>query len=1065
MSSSDLTFITNQAGVSLKDRFRTLIKDAKFFDVLVGYFYVSGFHELYPEIETAKKIRILIGIGTDKQTNQLIQQADLREKIQSHEKVQEKAGENLKFEMDNSQNTSEVEKGVLKFIDWISEGRLEIRGYQAQIHSKLYITTFSQKDRDLGRVITGSSNFSKSGLKHNLEFNVELKNASDYEYAKAEFEKLWRDSIPLTEKYVETLKTETWIRPDISPHEIYLKFLYEYFRQDLNENDLRQAGDRPEGFKEFEYQKHAIANAKKILEQFGGVFLSDVVGLGKTIMGTMLCQQLQEKILVLAPPHLIDENNKGSWRKTFEDFGFKAKDYQCHSTGSLDKVIERADLQTFGVVLVDEAHRFKNDNTTTYENLARICRGKKVILVTATPYNNSPQDLLAQIKLFQKPLQSTLPKLTNLESFFARLRKNLKGLDRQKDSKKYLAVTKNNAEEIREKVLKYLMVRRTRREIQNYYKEDLEKQRTAFPKVKDPKPIYYQFNQKENEIFTKTLEIIDKQLSYARYTPLLFLKNDSKFKNVLQSQKNMRGFIKMLLLKRLESSFFAFKGSIKRFIILHEKYLRHLDNGKVYVTKNINKVLEYIQHGKEAEIEKLIAKGKVTIYSSNDFKPDFREKIQADYKTLREIDNLWKGVTRDPKIIAFKAKIRQELPLKAGKSIVFTESEETAAYLKKELEKDGTVSHKVIYFSGKSSAAEREKVLANFDAKASKIKNDYNLLITTDVLAEGANLHQANAVINYDIPWNPACIMQRVGRINRIDTKHKEIHTYTFFPTVEANDEIKLKELAQAKIQAFISLLGTDAKLLTEHEQPEAHSLFSQILSKDSIDGEAEQSESELAYLQEIRKVRDQQPELFEKIKKLPQKARTGRKSPRDRAELLTYFRKGLLQKFFYLSENPEPRELDFIEAAQKLKADPNEKPVKVPAHFFAMLKENLFSLKKIDRTKSQYDKQTDLSGNARTILNMLKSETIENFQGFDDEAKKFTQDLELALRKGNLPKPTLSKLNQAIRQPELLKDPLKLISTISNNVPKEFLKDTDSKTPATESQEIILSQYFRPNK
>ena len=264
-----------------------------------------------------------------------------------------------------------------------------------------------------------------------------------------------------------------------------------------------------------------------------------------------------------------------------------------------------------------------------------------------------------------------------------------------------------------------------------------------------------------------------------------------------------------------------------------------------------------------------------------------------------------KTVKRDPKILAFKEALKKQAPMRNGKSIIFSESKETADYLESQLKTE--FSGQIICFTGSNSAADREEVIANFDANAKNPRDDYKLLITTDVLAEGSNLHRANVVINYDIPWNPTRIMQRVGRINRVDTKHDQVHTYTFFPTDQSNDQIKLKEAAEAKIAAFISLLGSDARLLTDSEEVEAHSLFSELLSKETIEGQDE-PDSELKYLQEIRLLRDENPTLFEKVKRLPKKARTGRKSETSASSLLTYFRKGKLQKFFRVSADHHTR-------------------------------------------------------------------------------------------------------------------------------------------------------------
>ncbi|MEA3273650.1 MAG: phospholipase D-like domain-containing protein, partial [Patescibacteria group bacterium] len=167
---ADLTFITNEKGQNLKQRFEVLIKDTKFFDCLVGYFYTSGFHAIYKSLEKTEKIRILIGISTNKQTYELLQ------RVKSHKEINEEVGDKVKSEMDDCENNYSVEEGTYKFLEWLKSGKLEIKAYpEEKIHSKLYIMTFEEDDRDVGRVITGSSNFTQSGLVDNLEFNVELK--------------------------------------------------------------------------------------------------------------------------------------------------------------------------------------------------------------------------------------------------------------------------------------------------------------------------------------------------------------------------------------------------------------------------------------------------------------------------------------------------------------------------------------------------------------------------------------------------------------------------------------------------------------------------------------------------------------------------------------------------------------------------------------------------------------------------------------------------------------------------------------------------------------------------
>ena len=139
-------------------------------------------------------------------------------------------------------------------------------------------------------------------------------------------------------------------------------------------------------------------------------------------------------------------------------------------------------------------------------------------------------------------------------------------------------------------------------------------------------------------------------------------------------------------------------------------------------------------------------------------------------------------------------------------------------------------------FDGSSQSVDRDKVIRNFDAKSKNPDSKYRILITTEVLSEGVNLHRSNVVINYDIPWNPTRLMQRVGRINRVDTKFKTIHTYNFFPSVQGDSHIALKSAAEIKIASFLSLLGDDAALLTDGEPIDSHALFETLTSSEAIE-------------------------------------------------------------------------------------------------------------------------------------------------------------------------------------------------------------------------------------
>ena len=236
----DLTFITNEHNQNLKDRFDVLIKDTKFLTAW-WVFYTSGFYAIYKSLETTEKIRILIGISTSRQAYDLLNRAVTKKQqvLQfSHAETKQEFEGLVEKELEGSEDIRQVEEGVVKFIEWIKSKKLEVRAYPSQnIHAKLYIMTFAEGDRDVGRVITGSSNFTQAGLIDNLEFNVELKTRADYEFAKEKFEELWKDSVDVSQKYIQTIEDKTWLNQSITPYQLYLKFLYEYFKDELSQSE------------------------------------------------------------------------------------------------------------------------------------------------------------------------------------------------------------------------------------------------------------------------------------------------------------------------------------------------------------------------------------------------------------------------------------------------------------------------------------------------------------------------------------------------------------------------------------------------------------------------------------------------------------------------------------------------------------------------------------------------------------------------------------------------------------------------------------------------------------
>ena len=366
-------------------------------------------------------------------------------------------------------------------------------------------------------------------------------------------------------------------------------------------------------------------------------------------------------------------------------------------------------------------------------------------------------------------------------------------------------------------------------------------------------------------------------------------------------------------------------------------------------------------------------------------------------------------------------------------------------------------------FTGDSGASIRDKVLENFDARARHPKDDYRILVSTEVLSEGVNLHRANVVINYDIPWNPTRMMQRVGRINRVDTSFDVIHTFTFFPTTQSNDQIKLKEAAEAKIHAFLTLLGGYAELLTEGEPIGSHELFSRLVSKKTLEGDDETEDSELKYLHVIRDIREKDPDLFEKIKYLPKKARTAKLNIAIAGALITYFRRGKLQKFFMAQAKKEAQELDFMTAAGLLESRPDEKRRKLPGEIYDRLDNNKQAF--IIATTEEMAEPQKRRGrdSAASILRILKA-TIKNTQKFTDDQELYLKKVFIQLEEGGLPKQTAKNTLKAL---DALKDelvnPFKVLAVLQTHIPKRLLEShyAEQNPAVFGKREVILSLYL----
>ncbi|MED4554075.1 helicase-related protein [Lysinibacillus capsici] len=1041
----DLTFFTNGADDTLKERFiRILNSNTQFFDVIVGYFRTSGFDELYQSIEKVDKTRILVGLNLDYTAYSYIQTANnLLEHSLNHTDLFDKYSDSLIAEFKDLPDTKKLSESVKSFIKLLISKKIELRVYpHAPLHAKVYIM---RKNRDkvfdsYGSVITGSSNFSKSGLINNLEFNVELKDSRDVAFALTKFEELWEQSIDVSEEYVDTLQNKSWLNENqFSPKHLFYKVLADYFEAELDEESVQYY--LPAGFKTLKYQEDAVKRAKELLYAHNGVFISDVVGLGKTYICAMLAQILEPgKKLILCPPVLVDY-----WKKVFLEFRVSAT---VESIGKLDNLLT-TNYHQYKYIFIDEAHRFRNQNTESYQKLHQLCFNKKVVLITATPQNNKIEDLANLIYLFQpKNNSNIIPDNKNIEKYFNTLSKKKRELELTQDHLELSKISK----EIQDKVLRNIMVRRTRGEIQKYYKEDLELQGLTFPIVENPMKVTYIFDTDLDYVFNRTIELI-KSLLYSRYKPILYLQKQEELNlsNLIVGQYNLAGFMKALLVKRLESSFYAFRQTIKRFVSSYEYALNMLNDDAFYIGEKVN-IYDLLTNDREEKIIDLLDEGRLTVYTKNDFKTEFEKDLLHDLAILKTINEIWSDVNQDPKLDTLIEQLNNLKKESNGKVIIFSESAETVNYLMERL----TENHfKCICFKGNDPLSLKREIELNFNPNMdlSQQQSNYDILITSDVLSEGINLHRANVIINYDLPWNPTKIMQRVGRINRVGTNYNKIFIYNFFPTDQSHAHLSLEENILNKIQAFHDLLGEDYKYITDKEHVSSHGIFEQnILNSidEILNDEKETENSELKFLVMIRHLKENNPKLYKQIQQMPYKIRCSIED--DEEFLITYIRKGSLKKFFY-STMADEHELSFNYAAGLFEKYIDYSSKDLSSNYYYLLDKNIFAFNKVleeDRrilNQGKIRNQNDLK-----IISIFKSLLKLN----PNEKSQINKYIQI-WRNGLVPKMLTNKILKLIQNEKNITKLLQEIEILIPDVYLDYKENLNNQVNKT-SSEIVLS-------
>ena len=1113
-------FFTNQEGNSLLSKLEgvfTHVENIRHFDALVGYFRASGYFKIRPFLERVSKIRILVGIEVDRLTKQYHERG--QQYIDNPHTTREAFLEEVIRNIQQADYDKVTEEGIIQFIQDLLDEKIEMRAHPKKtIHAKVYIFRPERFNEHTNcEVITGSSNLSISGLglnpDRNYEFNVSLRDYEDVKFAADEFERLWIESVPILQTQAQALKNRTYLRDNFTPFELYIKMLIEYFGKRVEYDPYNIDLLLPNKFMPLKYQSDAANQGYAIMMKHHGFILADVVGLGKTIVACMVIKKFiyengtQTRVLIVVPPAL-----EANWRETTEDFQIR-NHFEFITLGSLHKVLDEKDYtysnaEKFDLVVVDESHKFRNDYTDMYLKLQEISKKpraqpadngdarKKVILISATPLNNRPQDIENQLYLFQDRRNSTLENIRNLQEYFKPINDQYKKLSHEPTLN--IAKLKLLFQRLRDDVIEPLVIRRTRTDIENNkeYLEDLKTQHIIFPKVGDPISVYYELDDTLSTLFLDTVTLItglDEQgeqvegLGYYRYRAIEFLakeKDRKVYGNVGQIAGRLSAIMRTLLVKRLESSFYAFKQSLIRLQKATRNMLDMLEHDQVFIAPdmNVNQLLEQGYSYDEIEAKVTGRGGNNRSFAAADLDPTFADKLAEDQTKIDHLLARWNQVTSDPKLIEFTHQVKttffQSQENKQGKLVIFTESKETAQELSKTL--DALGGYRSLMISADNRQAQENILRENFDANLEEAqqKNEYDIIITTEVLAEGINLHRSNLIVNYDVPWNATRLMQRIGRVNRIGSSASRIYVYNFYPSAQGDAQIRLVNTALRKLQAFHTAFGEDNKVF---------SLLEELEDKGGLFGskiQREESET-LKYLNELREFRKKYPQRFSEIKQVPNKARCGRKAIGRQLTLiddeenqinyplantsLAYLKSDNHPGVFCLV-TPELNtlELNFLQAVKIYKAEASEQPIVLHTHHHEQTQAGLTFF----RTEKN---QRSIQSIHRTNLSTAENKALKNLNAIvkiapTEQKKQALRRCVAMIKQGTFASQGLPKsVNNFFKsQAQLMSVPDDFIATLFDEVLDRYdlsvRAETDTPAPQPRgivNPTIVLTQSF----
>lgn len=1030
-------FITNKDKF-LSDIINGILPKTDAVYMLVGYFYYSGYVQLSERL-IDKQIKILVGLDIEFQIAKHICEVDtFRNKMISLKVAREDYYKKFveAFNGTDFLDTAEKQEQFKMFYGKILDGTLEIRRTLEPCHSKMYLFAYNDDMNEGGEspgvLITGSSNLSYQGMKGRLELNARFNDKRDYKEGKDIFDELWEKSVVIAsqenvEEWNSKVMEHIWFNKKYSPYLMYIRVLKEYFNIPTRENILTPHDITEGRYANLRYQTDAVLMALNALHNHNGTIVADVVGLGKSVVASTIARYLRLRTIVVCPPHLCKQ-----WEDYREEFGYTTS---VSSAGKIeDAVSHYLELVKNGeqfLIIIDEAHRFRNEYTQDYALLHNLCMGNKVLLLTATPFNNQPADIYALIKLFQIPSRSTLKTVENLGASFKDLIDKYKVLrDKQRDGRTTDEEVKKEVNDMAKKIrsiINPLVVRRSRLDLLEIpeYAEDLKQQNVQLVMPEDPEELEYDLKGLK-DLYTSTLDRISpsedghggvSHFKAARYSPALYIRKELKeklakemedktgiqFNLLIGRQTNISKFMRHLLVARFESSVAAFQSSLDYMIQSSEHMLRWIEKRKkipVFKKGNLPDVEAFYQTTEDGttEIQELFEK-----YESKGFfeidkgyvEDDFVLDVQADMKLLKNLREQWFGkentIKNDPKLDSFIKIVRDKMKSEPNrKLIVFSEFADTVDYLGEALAKAGLPVMK--YTSADATPANKDCIRANFDAglKPSLQQNDFHILVATDAISEGYNLHRAGAIFNYDIPYNPTRVIQRIGRINRVNKKvFDKLYIYNYFPTDVGEAETRTKEISTLKMAMIHAIMGEDTKALTKDEELKAYfkERYQQELRRQ------EETSWDTPYRKLLNSLKG--TEIYEKAITLPHRARIARNVEKPKTGVLVFGRKGSDFVFKMGDMVNPPVMIPADEAIALFEAEEDEIPVDLSNDFdtvYQKVKASLFSNDVQDRNEKDWlnalrkikifmDKHLLPEDYLKDLLQVIKADALSGYE------------------------------------------------------------------------------------